>query len=153
MQYLDIYAFDPGKATGLCWLRFCDSQLVDWKAKELDHMGVGSFFASNPEGFRDRNRDSFETVVVCESFTITPKTPNSPWSLETIGLIRYWAGILGLKLVLQKPSEAFGLITDDRLKKCDMWTKASADHMRSATKHAIYYAVINRKFLTDVVAP
>lgn len=87
-----------------------------------------------------------ENVTVgCERFTITPQTGKNSqagWSLECIGMMRLLARAHGAgELVLQKPVEALGFCTNERLKAFDLWHVGGEGHAKDALRHALLYLV------------
>lgn len=87
-----------------------------------------------------------ETVFVCESFQAGRGA--EPYSLETIGLIRYFAHHYQIDFVMHSPSEAKSLIKDDTLRRAGWWTPGKR-HANDAVIIAVYYAIKKRNLLTS----
>lgn len=129
-----ILAYDPGKTTG--WAQFTDEPFT-FKSGEVSFQEIGEQLdrlggADLPIG---------KTAVVVENFTVTRATSmnhQAPWSLEVIGLLRYFALRNDLPFILQRPSNVKGLITDEVLRKAGVWDKGHP-HARDALRHGLYY--------------
>jgi hypothetical protein len=89
--------------------------------------------------------------IVIERFTITSataKNSQAPWSLEVIGIVKWLVFIeLGLDpdevITMQGPAEAKRLITNDILRKCNLWHRGGQGHANDAIRHAVYrYAIL-----------
>lgn len=142
---------DPGLVTGLCSFTVLEDDTVSCvEHYQLDHIGTGSYF----EGCRalwksEGNGDFTNTVVVCESFIITAATgkkTQSPYSLETIGAVKYFVETSGLKLNMVAPSAHKSLVTDDLLKRVGLYFPGSG-HATDAARVAIYWALTQHKLL------
>lgn len=142
---LEVYSFDPGLATGFAYVAFNDGEIVDWRATQIDHEGVGDWIISF---IQDYPLTHIERVIVCESFTMTMKKSQSPWSLEAIGLLRYASLKTGVPLEMQQPAAAKSLIRDAVIKAAGMWQPGKG-HDMDAVRHALYYLMTKRKALTE----
>lgn len=140
---------DPGLVTGLC------SFTVDEETEEvgsvehyqLDHIGTVAYF----EGFREiLKRNTPQDIVVCmESFIITPgtaKKTQAPWSLETIGGVRYFVETAGFKLRMSAPSAHKKLIPDSVLKSAGLHFPGEG-HATDAARVAVHVAMVDHKLL------
>lgn len=140
---------DPGLVTGLC------SFNVEKETKEvlgvdhwqLDHIGTAGWF----EGFREilKRNTPQDIVIAMESFIITPgtaKKTQAPWSLETIGAVRYFVETAGFKLRMSAPSAHKKLVTDDVLKRAGLWFPGEG-HACDAARVATHVAIVDHKLL------
>lgn len=96
-----------------------------------------------------------DAVVVCESFTInnqTARNSQAPWSLEVIGLIRYFAMVNHLELVFQQPSAAKRLITDEVIKRAELWVPGKP-HQMDAVRHMLLFAITAKGMFKEWVTP
>lgn len=118
----------------------------------------GSVFAA--EGDWDETlvfaRDSLvrlsdmDTLVVCESFTITAQTVRNsaaPWSLEGIGVLRFLCRRHGAELVMQAPVEAKRFATNPRLKAQGWYIGTPGGHVNDALRHLYLAAVKQRRLV------
>lgn len=142
---LQIWAFDPGLTTGFAHIVYHLGEIVAWNVAQLDHEQVGDWMAAT---ISLAPHDADENIIVCESFTMTMKKSQSPWSLEAIGLLRFASLKTGYPLVMQTPAAAKSLIRDEVIKSAGMYIPGK-DHQRDAQRHALYYLMTNRKVLTE----
>ena len=83
-------------------------------------------------------------AVVCEKFTInqrTIKNTPAPWSLEVTGVVRAVAAMYDKELVMQLPGDAMNLVSNDMLRRLDLWHRGGAGHANDSLRHAVLYAV------------
>ena len=151
---LRIVAIDPGKITGLVSLTIDEEgNLENVEAHEIDHMGVGHYMEMLYGQWRSTG---VKPIVVIESFTITAATAKNspaPWSLETIGIVRYFCDKAGFELVFQTPAQAKRLATDDILKAAGLYFKGNgfAGHANDAARHACYRLMTANGMLQDAI--
>lgn len=102
-------------------------------------------FVLRADTWLDHYRD--RVAVVGERFIINQATvtnTQAPWSLEVIGAVRYMCVKYGCgELVLQNPSDAKKLVTNDIIKKLGWWTKGTAGHDKDALRHLATFALKN----------
>lgn len=140
---------DPGLVTGLCSFNAQDSEVLPiWGIEhwQLDHIAVGQWF----ENWKSTNGISHkDTVIAMESFILTPggKKTAAPWSLETIGVVRYFVETAGLSLRMSAPVAHKKLVTDDVLKRAGLWFPGEG-HACDAARVALHVAIVDRKLLT-----
>lgn len=132
-----IVGLDPGKVSGLVSFNVDDDQVHCLESYELSLMGVGHYLAS---------RLTKETTVVCEAFLITAQTAKNsqaPWSLEVIGLARYFSELNGAQLKMYPPAFHKRLITKKALQKGGLYV--AGGHARDAASVALYHVVVELK--------
>lgn len=154
---LHLYAFDPGKLTGWAHLSIHDDgSLGLFRVGQFDHQQVGDMLKQIPP-YKELQGSihsagpiprELEIVFVCESFQPTYATKFQPYTLETTGLIRYWADASNIPLYFQTPSAAKSLIKDDTLRRAELWTPGNR-HANDATIHAMYWLVKERDLMTE----
>lgn len=148
---LYITGVDPGQTTGFCWLTINNDSSYTTETKQYQGVrDIGDFFRNRADWIHYSEDSQF--VIANERFTITPKSPNSPWSLEVTGVLKYWADALHIEYKDFTPSQTKRLITNDVLHRAGMWT-IGEDHARDASRVALYYAITQRKLLTHLVDP
>src|SRR5690242_210005 len=97
---------DPGLVTGLVSLTVDNNEINNVEALQVDQMGLGHYMESLYGQWRLKGE---KPVVICESFIITPQTgknSQAPWSLENIGIVRFFCAKAGMPLVFQTPAQA-----------------------------------------------
>ena len=149
---LRIISWDPGLTTGLCIIENqTPGGQYEFFQQQLTFRQVGDLL----EQWELDNLLSTPCTFVCESFTITQQTARNsqaPWSLEVIGLIRYFAMKNHVELVFQQPSAAKALVTDDVLKRAGKYVKGMP-HACDATRHGVYHAIVDRKVFQEWLIP
>lgn len=143
---IQVVAFDPGKTTGVCIIEGT-LEGYDVAQHQVEFQQVGHLF----EQWRRETSLTSYCTVVCESFTInnqTARNSQAPWSLEVIGIIRYFCAEMKVELVFQQPSAAKNLIKDSVIKNAGMW-KPGADHAMDATRHALYFLATSKGVMRE----
>lgn len=135
----DIVAVDPGKTTG--WVYW------DGEKREIHHFQTSGRF-NFYYGFHEwlcAGRDLFSPIIVVEKFVITPSTAKMSQQPDAL-LITGWLEAESLLREgvfdnTQKPSDAKGFMTDDKLRKLGWWKKPGAawDHALDAARHLGLY--------------
>lgn len=127
-----VIAYDPGLATG-----FASWDDGKHATAELD---IETMYRTVDMEVDDSD------IVVCESFVITARTARlsaAPWSLELIGCIKRACYLAGKELVMQAPSTAKRVASDEHLRNYGWWTPGS-DHARDASRHLMYYLLVEK---------
>lgn len=124
-----VVAVDPGGTTGLA----------------LWAPGLGlSLLEKDPEAAVDWLHllaEGDKKTFVVERYIITPATAKMSQqhdALEIIGVIKFLARKYGHALVMQKPAEAKGYSTDQKLKNVG-WYQPGKPHARDASRHLLLY--------------
>lgn len=136
---IHIKAFDPGKATG--WAEVVaeksDKGVIFHKVEvgEADLFEVGDIVKVTP--------DLVDTVFVGERYTMNAKISQSPWSLEVIGLIRYFAEFHGVPFELVPPASHKNLIGKEVIRRAKLWVPGKP-HAMDALSVALWYLVAKR---------
>lgn len=149
---IHVYAFDPGKTTGWAHISVNGDGLSLFRSGQADHFEIGDMFQNFQVHHNAVVSPDIEIIFVSETYQFTPGKSPAPWSLETIGLIRYWANYYNIPLMEQMPSEAKSLITNEVLKRAELWTPGQ-QHACDAARHALYYLIKDRKMLTECLIP
>lgn len=145
---LHIWGFDPGKVTGWSHLSVRDGEVSLFRTGEADHIEIGDMLLNNPAFSHDLYGSDVEIAFVCESYKPNPRQTPAPWSLETIGLIRYFASHYNIPFILVQPSEHKSLITDQRIKNAGLWTPGKR-HANDSVSIALYYLIKEKGLLTS----
>ena len=142
-----IYSFDPGQTTGWAHLSIKDDEVSLFRVGEADHFEIGDMLRTSPI-FSAATSTDIDAVFVAEAYRPNPRKSFAPWSLETIGLIRYYANLYSIPLNMYQPSEAKSLIKDDTLRRANLWTPGKR-HANDAVICAVYYLVKERGLMTS----
>ncbi len=147
---IHLWGFDPGETTGWCHLSVHDDEGIGiFDCGETDHNGIGNLLYDNPTmKAAVCKADIVETVFVVEKFVMNSKITQSPWSLETTGLIRYFANTYHVPLNFQMPSQAKNLISNDVIKRAGIY-QAGQGHAMDAVRHALYYLTVKKGLLKE----
>lgn len=76
------------------------------------------------------------------------KITQQPYSLETTGLIRYFADRNEIPLVTQSPSQAKNLIKNDVIQRAGLYV-AGASHSMDSVRHALFYLIVTKGLLKE----
>lgn len=149
-RIVHLWAFDPGETTGWCHLSVNDNEIGIYNGGEANHFGIGNLLYDNQALKAAVSKiEIIETVFVVEKFIMQSKISQSPWSLETTGLIRYFAGHYNIALDdKQKPSEVKKLITNDVIQRAGLYVPGRG-HQMDSVRHALYYLMVKRNLLTE----
>lgn len=149
-----VVGIDPGLATGLVSVNIDDDgNLGAVEAYELDQMGLGHYMETLYGQWRSLGT---KPTIVIESFTITAATAKNspaPWSLENIGVVRYFSQKADFPLVFQTPAQAKRLATDDILKAAGLYFKGNGfkGHANDAARHVVTYLMTTKGLLHDAI--
>jgi len=138
MTYRRIISLDPGGSTGWA-MRDKDGGISHGTfGPEEHHVELWSFLDFNTPA-----------VIVCERFVYQRRELDKGVSLrldsmEYIGLVKLFLGLRMStqgELVLQTPSQAKHMWSDENLKRLGLWGKTP--HSRDALRHLLYYLCVN----------
>lgn len=139
MPATHVLALDPGKATGWAFIDLATGQFSSGEAQfEEITTRIGKAVETYGAGLQ----------IVAERFIIGPQThknSQAPWSLEMIGVAKYFAGKTDCPLVLTSASEAKNFSFNGRLKALG-WYKGGAGHADDASRHLLLHLVTRRKW-------
>ena len=131
-----VAAVDPGLLTGVCMVEFDpDEGCTLLQSAELKYEDLLPWALINL-GMAD--------TVVVERFTInqrTIKNTQAPWSLMGIGVITSVMMLSDRDVVLQNPSDAMNLVSNDMLRRLELWHRGGEGHANDSLRHAVLYAV------------
>lgn len=139
-----IYVLDPGKATGLAVVYYDTekNEIIEYETFELDQMETCTVL-------ENIQHDSEDVEIVFEKFFITTETGKKNdvhYSLEIIGVIRYFAWKYQIPLYSQSPSDAKNFCDNKRLKNVDLWHVGGEGHAKDALRHLVLHLVKNRNW-------
>ena len=144
-----LICIDPGLMTGMGLIDITD--LDNPKLEWSDELDIDGFYRKFPETLI-AHWDSVEVVI--EKFIITTETAKKspqPWSMELIGVVKYFCWLYGVKMTLQQPSER-DFMTNPRLKLLGFWHKGGAGHANDSLRHAgVYLLNQHRKLAKKLI--
>lgn len=144
-RYERVLSVDPGKMTGVAYLERNADQVTVQASRELDEDSVIGCIRDYMHDWRPLYPTGFPLRLVIETFTITVETAKksqSPYSLEIIGAIKQVCRDEGYPLTAiawQKPVEAKGAFTNEKLKRLGLWHRGGAGHALDAIRHGALY--------------
>lgn len=146
---IHIWGWDPGETTGWCHLSVHDSgELGVYNSGEDDHISVGNLLYDNPCLKMVVGKTEIDTVFVVEKYIMNAKITQSPWSLETTGLIRYFANVYHVPVTFQTPSQVKNLISNEVLRRAGLYQPGNG-HAMDAVRHALYYLTVKKGLLKE----
>ena len=148
-------ALDPGVTTGVCVFSTVsrrNTSLTRRSSETGDPLWVRSQIDQDPHHqflweFLSRENPDF---VVVEKFFYQQRINVNLTPCEYIGVVRLYCQLTKKLLVLQSPAQAKTLVTDQKLKRLDLYDKAKP-HSNDATRHMLYYLITQRDCLHDDV--
>jgi len=141
---LQIWSFDPGLTTGWRQINVFDGEIGNSDGGQADHFQIGNFLSESQVLRQAARNPAVDVQIVIEKFTMSPAKSQEPWSLETTGLIKYFASKYAAPVSMYRPSEWKPLIKDEVIKRSGLWIPGKR-HMMDATGIALYYLVKERK--------
>lgn len=146
---IHVWGFDPGETTGWCHLSVHGDEVGVFDSGELDHFSIGNLLFDNPTLRSAVQKQSIiEMDFVVEKYIMNSKITQSPWSLETTGLIRYFAKIYNVPLHSQTPSQAKNLIKNDVIQRAGLFVPGKG-HAMDAVRHALYFLIVKKGLLKE----
>lgn len=143
---------DPGKLTGVCSLNIDENKEIhNVEHLELDPMGYGNYIE---QVYKDWRVAGNKPIVVCESFIITAATAKKspqPYSLELIGVTKFFMAKAGIQLVFQTPAQAKRLASNDILKAAGLYKATKGGHAADSARHLCYYLMTEMHALQDAI--
>lgn len=145
---IHIWSFDPGKCTGWSHLSVhSNGEMGIFNCGQSDHLQIGNMLYDNPALKAAAGKPEIETVFVAEKFTMSPGKTQQPWSLETIGLIRYFSAFYQIPFYMVSPSQHKPLIKDDVIKRAGLWTPGQP-HAMDSVRVCLYWMIKEKGLLT-----
>lgn len=143
---------DPGLVTGLVSFHVDERNgIANIEHYQIDHIGLGNYFESLKTMWRTKRPEDWNTIIAMESFIITPgtaKKTQAPWSLESVGMVRYFVETSGFSLRMSAPSAHKKLISDDVLKSAGLYFPGEG-HATDAARVAVHVAIVDHKLLRE----
>lgn len=144
-----VWGWDPGETTGWCHVSVHDSgEIGVFNSGQADHFGVGNLLYDNPSLKTIVSKPEIETVFVVEKYVMNSKISQSPWSLETTGLIRYFSNVYHIPIHIQTPSQVKNLIKNEVIQQAGLYVPGQG-HAMDAVRHALYFLIVKKGLLKD----
>jgi hypothetical protein len=147
-----LWSFDPGEISGWCHLSVHENEVGCYNSGESDLFQIGNMLYDNPALKAAVSKKELNTTFVVERYIMNSKITQSPWSLETIGLIRYFGNYYHIPIQLQSPSEAKNLITNNVIQKAGLYLPGRP-HAMDAVRHALFYLITKQGILKECLKP
>lgn len=142
---IEIWSVDPGLLSGWCHISVLDNKVSLFKTGEGDHFEIGKMFHDNPAL---TNASEHDFTIIVESFKQNARMKPAPWSLETLGLVRYFAHVYNIPFIIVNPSEHKTLITNAVIKRAGLWSPTKGGHQNDAVRMSLYFLIKERNLLT-----
>lgn len=147
IQRIDrVLSIDPGKMTGLAWMRQEDEKIILDSSVEADPDEIIKLIRPTLADWRPIQDGQPPMRVVIEKFTINAQTAQksqeASWALETIGAVKQAlrdAEYPLLAIAYQKPSEAKTAFDNEKLKRMGLWHRGGNGHALDAIRHGALY--------------
>lgn len=146
---VDLWGFDPGLVSGWAHFSIHEDEIGTFECGETDHIGIGNMLYDNPSLKSAIDKPEISVNFVAERFVMNSKVTPQPWSLETIGLIRYFASHYHIPFELVSPSSHKSLITNDIIKQTGLWTPSKDGHQMDALRIALYFLIVKLGLLKE----
>jgi len=136
-------AFDPGQTTGVAWREASETYDVTTYGGHGQETFLGDLRATQWPGesivvVLDGFHKGFGiTEVIIEDFISRPGPAVNLSAPRTIGRIEGWCDQSGVDYIMQTPSAAKTVVTNDRLRAMGGW-KRGEQHSRDALRHLLY---------------
>lgn len=141
-----VLAIDPGKTTGLAWLREQGGHIFVDNSLEVSPDEIIDIIRPTLADWRPQAEGHQPLRVVIEQFIITAmtsqKSQEASWALRTIGAIEQAvrdAGYPEKAICWQKPAEAKNAFSNEKLKQLGMHHRGGDDHANDAIRHGALY--------------
>jgi len=137
-------AFDPGMTTGVAWREPSETfDITTYGDGPTTQTFLGDLRATQWPGesivvvLDGFHKGYGITEVIIEDFTSRPGPAVNLSAPRTIGRIEAWCDERGIDPIMQYPSAAKGVVTNDRLRAMGGWKRGEA-HSRDALRHLLY---------------
>lgn len=141
-----VIAIDPGKLTGVAWLRQEGKKIYLDNSYEADADELIPLLRPYLADWKPTEEGQQPLRVVMERFTInagtTQKSQEASWALRTIGAVEQALRDVDYPLpaiAWQKPAEAKTAFTNDKLKSLGLWHRGGEGHALDAIRHGTLY--------------
>lgn len=141
-----VLAIDPGKATGLAWLRQESGKIYLDESYEATPDDVIDMIRPTLADWKPAYAGGVPLRVVIERFTINQntamKSQEAAWALETIGAVKQAIRDVDYPMsavVWQSPADAKNAFTNQKLKDMELWHRGGEGHALDAIRHGSLY--------------
>lgn len=140
-----VLAIDPGKLTGVAYMRRFDNEVEILQSAELDEDSIIPWVRPIIYSWHPERPGEFPLRVVMETFTVTIETAKksqAPFSLEVIGAVKQVCRDYFYRLdtiAWQTPNDAKESFPNAKLKRIGLWHRGGAGHALDAIRHGSLY--------------
>lgn len=141
-----VLAIDPGKMTGLAWMRQEGGRIFLDESQEASSDDIIEAIRPALALWRPVSEDQPPLRVVLEKFTInamtSQKSQEASWALRTIGAVEQACRDVEYPLAAiawQTPAEAKTAFTNEKLKALGLWHRGGAGHALDGIRHGALY--------------
>lgn len=141
-----VLAIDPGKSTGLAWLRQQGGLIYLDSSVEASPEEIIPMIRPTLADWKSPAEGQPPLRLVVEQFIInaatTQKSQEASWALRTIGAVEQAARDVDYPLLAicwQRPAEAKSSFTNEKLKKLGLWHRGGEGHALDAIRHGALY--------------
>jgi len=130
-----LIALDPGITTGIATLSDYPTgprELIASRQVKCSHLQLWKLLQIQEP-----------TEIVYESFIYQRRNKVELYPVEVIGVIKLYAETYDIPLYVQSASQAKGFITNEKIKKIDLWEKGQV-HGMDALRHLLYHLMITK---------
>lgn len=141
-----VLAIDPGKSSGLAWMRQEDSKIYLESSLEASPDEIIEAIRPTLAEWKPLEDGQPPLRLVIEKFTInamtSQKSQEASWALRTIGAVEQAARDVEYPLnaiCWQTPAEAKTAFTNDKLKTLGLWHRGGEGHALDSIRHGALY--------------
>lgn len=141
-----VLAIDPGKMTGLAWIRQESGLITLENSVEADPDTIIEAIRPTLAEWPTPDGVQPPLKVVIEKFIVNSMTASRSqevtYALETIGAVKQACRDVGYPLhaiTWQTPADAKNTFNNDKLKKLGLWHRGGAGHANDAIRHGALY--------------
>ena len=135
---MHVIALDPGVTTGV-------ALYTDWPKKHV-HIKTEQLLFDHNELY-EWLWDNHPTEIVYESFIYQRRNKVELYPVEVIGVIKLFAQKNEVPIFVQSASQAKGFITNDKIKKLNLWEPGRV-HGMDALRHLLYHEIVTKGDIT-----
>jgi hypothetical protein len=135
-----LLCLDPGETTG--WATFQDGELLGCGQAQLDHADLFQFIDAALSGGPD------DKTILCENYRVYAHRSQQHIGSEVVtiqymGVVKLYARLHHVPLVLQMAWQAKGFQTDAKLREWGLY-QVAMKHANDAVRHGCYYYLFHK---------
>ena len=141
-----VVAIDPGKTTGLAWMRQENGTIILEQTAEASPEEVIELLRPTSADWKPSSVGQPPLRVVMEKFIVNAMTSKrsqeATWALETIGAVKQALRDAEYPLpaiAWQSPADAKNAFSNEKLKNLGLWHRGGEGHANDAIRHGGLY--------------